>query len=465
MQVLRRLTPSRIALVALAIGSLIVAVRVGSDGRTDMSAAFAQPGEPCVDVADPSCGSVVSPLLPGDANCDGVINELDVPVLTSNIFDCNLCPSCPIANSDANCDERISVADLEALADPCSGEPTPTPSPGLNDCCQCGVDICQVPESGACPQSCAVTYDAACTDSGACVANTPTPTRTPTLGANDCCDCEGDTCSVPMDAACPQGCAAQYDSACSDSGACVANTPTPTRTPTLGANDCCQCDGVICAVPSSGACPETCAAVYDSACVEEIGCVANTVTPTPTPTLGANDCCVCEGNSCSVPADSACPSGCTPQYDSACLEAGCVANTPTQTALPTQTPTPTLGENDCCDCEGNTCSVPMDAACPSGCAPQYDSACAPSGACVANTPTQTPTPTLGANDCCQCDGNVCTVPGEATCPVGCTAQYDSACTDAGACVRNTPTPTTTRPPAGTRTRTPTMTPLVIPFPC
>jgi len=553
----RRLSPSRIALTALAISTLALAIKVRFDSTPEPQLAFAQSSAPCG--TDPSCGTVVQPPFPGDVNCDGVINSLDVPVMISLVFSCNLCPTCNPLNADSNCDGLISVADISALAIPCT-----LPTPGPNDCCQCDGTLCSVPASGICPEGCDVAFNAACIEAQGCVPNTPTRTPTPTLGPNDCCQCAGGICSVPSNAACPEGCAAEYDSACTAAGECVPNTPTQTLTPTLGPNDCCQCAGNVCSVPSNAACPEGCTPEYDSACsasdcitntptatlTPTLGpndccqcgtencavpldsacpqdcqpqrdsactdagrCVTNTPTPTLTPTLGPNDCCQCGAENCAVPVDSACPQDCVPQRDSACTGAGeCVANTPTPTRVPTLGPndccqcagvecsvpsnsacpegcnpvfdsacvaetgcvantvtptrTPTLGPNDCCQCETDSCQIPSGGTCPQGCLPARDSACSlMAGICVANTPTPTVSPTLGPNDCCECAGNTCSVPAGGTCPQGCEAQYDSACVAAGECVRNTPTstPTRTRPPIGTRT--PTMTPMIIPFPC
>ena len=445
---------------------LIFAGKIHLDGRDGITPAHAGTELPCG--SDSSCDTVFAPPLVGDANCDGAVNDLDVPVLIGNLFDCNACPSCPLENSDTNLDGRISVADLLALMSliEMAPTPTPTPTPGPDDCCQCDGTICDVPEQGLCPEDCTVVYDAACIDDEGCIPNTPTPTPTPTLGADDCCQCAESVCAVPSSGACPTDCEEVRDSACLESGLCTANTPTSTPTPTLGANDCCQCEGVLCAVPTDGTCPTGCNAVVDSACLQDLGCVLNTVTPTPTPTLGENDCCQCADETCAVPFDGACPVGCEPQRDSACLESGlCTANTPTQTLTPTPTLTPTLGLNDCCQCEGQVCGVPMGGVCPEGCVEQRDSACLESGLCTANTPTPTLTPTPGPNDCCQCADNVCTVPDGGMCPPGCEPQFDSACEPSGLCVQNTPTPTITRPPVGTATRTRTMTPLVIPFPC
>jgi hypothetical protein len=142
-------------------------------------------------------------------------------------------------------------------------------------------------------------------------------------------------------------------------------------------------------------------------------------------------------------------------YGAACLGAsqGCVANTPTRTPTPTIAP----GDDDCCNCPENPdlCTEPSGGTCPEGCDIAYDAAClgAPQG-CIANTPTRTPTPTIapGEDDCCNCPGNpdLCTEPSGGTCPEGCDIAYDAACLGAPqGCVANTPTPTTD-------IRTPTM---------
>lgn len=224
--------------------------------------------------------------------------------------------------------------------------PPATQTPGPNDCCQCPEQACELPSEGACPESCDVVFQAACAE-GNCITFTPTPEATPTQtpGENDCCQCAGAACELPSDGTCPESCGVVYQAACLDGEGCATFTPTPpgTPTPTLGENDCCQCpdDPDLCAVPSSGECPAGCDAVYDAACVgAPQGCVANTPTPTRTPTRvpGENDCCACpEGPEiCTEPAEGGCPTGCNPVYDAACLgEAGCFANTATPTATAT----------------------------------------------------------------------------------------------------------------------------------
>src|SRR5262249_39346804 len=57
-------------------------------------------------------------------------------------------------------------------------QPTSTPPPGVNDCCDCNA-FCSVPD-GSCGV-CDTVFDAVCSASGSCVTHTPTITRTPTV--------------------------------------------------------------------------------------------------------------------------------------------------------------------------------------------------------------------------------------------------------------------------------------------
>lgn len=259
-------------------------------------------------------------LVPGGRN-----GQRDIYIV-ENLTENQLCPPTPTPTS--------TIA-----------PPTNTPSKD-DDCCQCEGNVCELPsDNGTCPEDCSVVFNAACFDGVVCATRTPTVAATPTrtLGPNDCCQCDGEACSVPSSGSCPESCEPQYDSACVPDVGCVANTPTPT----LGPNDCCQCDGQVCSVPSSGSCPEDCEPTYDSACVPDVGCVANTPTPTVTPTRtpGIDDCCACP-ESCSVPSGGGCPVGCEVNYDSACPTGStvCVPNTPTVTpggTTPTNTPAAT----------------------------------------------------------------------------------------------------------------------------
>jgi len=233
--------------------------------------------------------------------------------------------------------------DQQVCPEPAAPTVTPVPptnTPGPNDCCQCEGDVCELPSDNHCPENCEVVFQAACAGGSTCVTFTPTVggTPTPTPGENDCCQCEGDACEAPGNGTCPESCSPVFQAACAAEG-CITFTPTPppTATPSLGPNDCCACEGDSCDVPSDGNCPNGCDPVYDAACIPAQGCVANTPTPSP----GANDCCSCEGDTCSVPANGACPEGCTVDFNAACLlDVGCVDNTPTPTH-DSSTPTPT----------------------------------------------------------------------------------------------------------------------------
>ena len=80
------------ALAALAFSVLLLTIWIQFGSRPETSTAVAQGSAPCG--TDPSCSTMDTPPFPGDVNCDGVINELDVPVMISLVFDCNLCPAC-----------------------------------------------------------------------------------------------------------------------------------------------------------------------------------------------------------------------------------------------------------------------------------------------------------------------------------------------------------------------------------
>ena len=370
----------------------------------------------------------VPPSVSGDGKQIGYVsfasNLVVVPDRneTSDVF---------IAGNPFFCPGGICPDDLVCQGGMCVPEVVPTPTLGPSDCCQCAGNTCAVPSSGACPAGCDPVQQAACLGTGSCATFTPsgaTPTPTPTgptatptppVGANDCCQCEGNTCEVPSGGACPTSCSPVRQAACLGTGNCATFTPTatPTATATLGASDCCQCEGNTCEVPSGGACPTSCSPVRQAACLGTGNCATftPTATPTATATLGANDCCQCEGNTCAAPSDGGCPSGCSPVRQAACLSAGTCATftpvagtataTPTRTLTPTPTgptvtPTATLGANDCCQCGENTCAAPSDGTCPTGCAPVRQAACLSTGTCATFTPvggTATPTATASTS--------------------------------------------------------------------
>jgi hypothetical protein len=62
-------------------------------------------------------------LVPGDANCDLVIDERDLAALARAVFEDNDCPC-----ADANGDERVSAADFTRLVQLATFEPTATPT-------------------------------------------------------------------------------------------------------------------------------------------------------------------------------------------------------------------------------------------------------------------------------------------------------------------------------------------------
>ncbi|MFQ5668157.1 MAG: hypothetical protein ACE5I7_17215 [Candidatus Binatia bacterium] len=133
-----------------------------------------------------------------------------------------------------------------------------------------------------------------------------------------------------------------------------------------------------------------------------------TETPTPTPTPGVGDCCQCSGgaNSCGPPSMGRCGLACAsgspavPVFNAVCLQPG----TPGAGICATMTPTPTPGANDCCQCDDavSVCAQPVAGACALVCAsgtpavPVFGAVCGGAGQPVEGrcvTPTRTPTPT------------------------------------------------------------------------
>jgi Tol biopolymer transport system component len=412
--------------------------------------------------------------------CVPEVVPTSTPTPTLGPSDCCQCagntctvPSDGTCPTDCNPVRQAACLDTGRCATftPVTATATPTGTPGANDCCQCAGNTCVVPSDGMCPADCDLVRQAACLQSGACATFTPTPTATAsaTPGPNDCCQCAGNTCAVPSDGMCPVDCDLVRQAACLQSGTCATFTPTPTATAsaTPGPKDCCQCAGNTCAVPSDGMCPADCDLVRQAACLQSGTCATFTPTPTATAsaTPGPNDCCQCAGNTCAVPSDGMCPVDCDLVRQAACLQSGtCATFTPTPTATASATP----GPNDCCQCAGNTCAVPSDGMCPADCDLVRQAACLQSGACATFTPTAsatptgptvTPTPTVGANDCCQCEGNSCVVPSDGTCPTGCEPVRQAACLSSGACATFTPVgPTPTATPSASASPTRTQTP-------
>jgi hypothetical protein len=238
--------------------------------------------------------------------------------------------------------------------------------------------------------------------------------------------------------------------------------PTPTPTPTPGAMDCCQCPGPACELPVEGMCPAQCNPIFQAVCLgPQTPGAGNCATVTPTPTLGPNDCCQCTGPACELPVEGACPAECDPIRMAVCLG----PQTPGAGNCATVTPTPTLGPNDCCQCAGPACELPVEGACPAECDPVRMAVClGPQTPGAGNCATVTPTPTLGPNDCCQCAGPACELPVEGACPAECDPVRMAVCLGpqtpgAGNCATVTPgqlTPTPT--PTSTTVLTPTHTP-------
>jgi len=225
------------------------------------------------------------------------------------------------------------------------------------------------------------------------------------------------------------------------------NTSSPTLsatvTPSPTPGDCCSshagtsCNNPACASCVCGVDPPCCADQWDDMCVNDAatvcavacGCGIPSVTPTSTPsgtatatatsTLAPENCCQCSAqNSCGLPSGEppGCANGCVLIIDASCMSSGqCVqhtrpptptpASTPTATPTwtptlamrtPTPTPTPTatgtVGPNDCCQCNNDTCGQPVSGQCADSCPLVLDATCI-LGQCVTHTPTPVPTPT------------------------------------------------------------------------
>jgi len=147
-----------------------------------------------------------TPALPGDANCDGQVDQEDVDTVLAIVFgqpnDCD--------GADVNGDGRVSVADATAVLlfltlPPQSPTPTATPtSPGASET--------STPSPTVSP--------------------TQTAGKTPTPGANDCCQL-GPFCGPPSGGVCPAGGVPVFNASCSGAtGLCVTFTVGPTGTAT-----------------------------------------------------------------------------------------------------------------------------------------------------------------------------------------------------------------------------------------
>lgn len=137
-----------------------------------------------------------------------------------------------------------------------------------------------------------------------------------------------------------------------------------------GSPDCCECP-TSCAAPIDGSCGE-CDVVFNATCESGALCVLHTPTPTPTPT-------------------STLPPTLAP------------SQTPSPTRTPiTPSPTPTLGATDCCQCE-TFCAAPINGTC-GGCVAVRGASCSSGSLCTARTPAPTSTrPCMGD---CSGDGQV-----------------------------------------------------------
>jgi MYXO-CTERM domain-containing protein len=246
--------------------------------------------------------------------------------ITTNPFACDTDEDCPAGEV---CEGGFCVV---------VGTPTPTPTAGPEDCCQCQGPACQDPTNEGCPTDCDIVRNAACLDNVNCVTFTPTPeaTATPTAGADDCCQCPNEMCEAPGNEGCPSTCEIVRQAVCLDGTDCATFTPTPTMTttPTAGPNDCCQCTASRCEDPGGDGCPAECEIVRDAVCVGGTACA----TFTPTPTAGPNDCCQCAVARCEAPGDDGCPQECE-----TIRNAVCVNNTNCATITPTPSPTPSGG--------------------------------------------------------------------------------------------------------------------------
>jgi hypothetical protein len=85
----------------------------------------------------------------------------------------------PAIDLDPTIGDFIARLKLQCVGGPL---PTPTQTPGADDCCQCLVPAvsCSEPLGGSCGPHCSPVYRAVCTGNGDCEAYTPTSTTTPT---------------------------------------------------------------------------------------------------------------------------------------------------------------------------------------------------------------------------------------------------------------------------------------------
>ena len=279
-----------------------------------------------------------------------------------------------------NCASGTPVTRAACVADVCLPfTPTPTPEPGEDDCCQQDDPewACAAPVEGICVDATPV-FGAACEVDGSCVH----PTATPTPGPSDCCQGEG-VCGVPRDGGgCVDG-EPLYNAVCvvdGEEGTCV----EPAATPAPGGGDCCQLiewsteEGIVhtCTAPAEGACPFG-TPIVNASCLEGVRCA----TPTPTPTLGPNDCCQA-AEACAAPEDGDCGEA-SGVYDAVCVADACA--------------TPTPGPEDCCQGESACVTPEENQSCPGGMTGVYRAACDEFEAdCVPFTPTPTPLPTATA---------------------------------------------------------------------
>jgi Tol biopolymer transport system component len=377
----------------------------------------------------------IPPGISGDALSIGFVSaatnlaandrngNLDV-FITRNPFVCTEDEDCP---PPLVCENGFCVI---------RGTPTPTPTAGPDDCCQCPGPACQDPSAEGCPGDCDIVRQAACLDGMNCVTFTPTPTA----GPDDCCQCGPEACQEPGEEGCPAECDVVRRAACIDGITCATFTPTPTARP----QDCCQCPGDRCEEAGHDGCPSECNTVPDAVCLNDTTCA----TVTPTPTARPQDCCQCGANRCEPPGNDGCPTDCEIVRDAACIDAVVCA---------TFTPTPTAGPNDCCQCTATQCQVPGASGCPVECEPVFNAVCVNGMMCA----TFTPTPTAGPADCCQCGATQCEAAGNDGCPANCDIVRDAVCLNDTMCATRTPTPPPTQTPTvtgGIPTSTPTFTP-------
>lgn len=218
------------------------------------------------------------------------------------------------------------------------------------------------------------------------------------------------------------------------------NSPTSTQTPTAThtpSGQCCGCigGGPYCFNESGGGCPD-CTPVANAICLDTQNDICRTFTPTVTPTV--------------TPTNTPTHTN-TPTFTNTPTITNTPTNTPTHTNTPTATWTPV-----CCDAVGAGCGFTSSGACASGHTPVANSICTDTvaGACATRTPTATPH-VLTSAQCCQCGGHYVScfdfqTEGAVWCE-GLTLD-DSTCVadwygpGQGACIANTPTPTPTRVP-------------------